>query len=124
MVQAERDFGIRTSAEPDPLPHPKILAMRNQLRSSRRTGVPGVLAEGRFKCQRLLDESAVLARSVYVELNRSRAGIAETPETSSFTSAHERIQARAKTAMGVCEKCGYLRRDDWLCAVAEGLKMV
>src|SRR6478672_10482349 len=49
--------------------------------------------EGRFKCQPLLDETAVAACSVYVDLNPVRAGIAKTPETSEFTSAHERIHS-------------------------------
>ena len=45
-----------------------------------------------FPVQRLLDEAAVLACSVYVDLNPILAGVAQTPETSEFTSAYERIQ--------------------------------
>ena len=49
--------------------------------------------EGRFKCQRLEGEGAVLACAVYIDLNPIRAKKAETPETSEYTSAFERIRA-------------------------------
>ena len=39
---------------------------------------------GRFKMSRILDETALLAVAIYVDLNPIRAGIAETPETSSW----------------------------------------
>ena len=42
--------------------------------------------EGRYKYQRLLDAAAVLACSVYVDLNPIRAGVATTSETSAYTS--------------------------------------
>ena len=51
---------------------------------------------GRFKSQPLLDESALLACSVYVDLNPVRAGIVATPEESQFTSGFDRIRGLAE----------------------------
>jgi REP element-mobilizing transposase RayT len=49
--------------------------------------------EGRFKCTRLDTSAALLSCAVYIDLNPIRAGKAKTPETSEYTSVHERIHA-------------------------------
>ena len=49
--------------------------------------------EGRFKCQRIVDEAGLLACSLYVDLNPVRAAIAAGVDDSVHTSANDRARA-------------------------------
>ncbi|WP_133511163.1 hypothetical protein [Candidatus Thiosymbion oneisti] len=65
-------------------------------RANAEDGVKGRFWEGRFKSQALLDEKALPAAMAYVDLNPVRAGLAETPEASDYTSIQERIAGLPK----------------------------
>lgn len=84
--------------------------------------------QGRFKAVKLCDEAAVLACSVYVDLNPVRAGIANSPETSDFTSAQRRIESlpnashasqpsAARSAAINTARRERIRTDEWLSPV-------
>jgi hypothetical protein len=62
-------------------------------RANREDGCKGRFWEGRYKCQALCDERAVLAAMAYVDLNPIRAGIAERLDASAHTSVVMRIEA-------------------------------
>lgn len=86
----------------------------------------GSFWESRFKCTRLVDETALLACLAYIDLNPVRAGIANTPEESEYTSVKCRCNAREakqrladKSLMGkqraVTEAIA--KSDKWLASV-------
>jgi hypothetical protein len=99
--------------------------------------VKGRFWESRFKCQALLDDPAIAAGMVYVDLNLVRSGLAATPEESDFTSIQERIRAWQQERMstpavsgdpvpvsavtplpGITpESFGTLSHDCWLCPI-------
>jgi hypothetical protein len=71
----------------------RILCQKIGTRANREDREVGKFFQGRFKAVRLLDEEAILACSVYVDLNPIRASVAESIESSRFTSGKIRFEA-------------------------------
>ena len=95
-------------------------------RANAEDGVTGHFFQERFGCRSLLDEGAILACAIYIDLNEIRARLADTPESSKNTSAYFRILARIKrrerSAAAAplptdADQVG--DPDDWLCPVDE-----
>ena len=79
--------------------------------------------EGRFKCQIVQDAGAVLACAVYVDLNPIRAGMADRPENSVFTSAWERLIAVRVSQSGASNGEKSEDAGQWLAPIHSFLPM-
>ena len=60
--------------------------------------------ESRYKSQALLTEEALLSAMCYVDLNPVRAGMANTPEESEYTSIQERFEPKLNAEKAVAEQ--------------------
>jgi len=94
-------------------------------RSNQEEGRKGCFWEGRFECTSLMDDGAILACGIYVDLNQIRACEALTPEESRHTSAYDRLLAwQQQESAGttdfevggrLTEEVGADSPADWLC---------
>jgi REP element-mobilizing transposase RayT len=83
--------------------------------ANREDSCTGRFWEGRFKCQALLDEQAVLSCMAYVDLNPVRAGMCETLRDSHHTSFRSRLES---TRFAIRKALGRRSHDEPLMPVA------
>ncbi|MCG8651429.1 MAG: hypothetical protein MI861_16430 [Pirellulales bacterium] len=94
-------------------------------RSNREDEVTGHFWEGRYRAQVLLDEACVLACATYVDLNPVRAAMAETPESSQFTGAKDRLDDLSEHSCDIrhthhWERNKHRKRSGWLSPIEIG----
>jgi REP element-mobilizing transposase RayT len=68
----------------------RFLSQKIAQRANREDRENGKFWQARYRAVRLLDETAILACAAYVDLNPIRAAMAQTIETSDFTSGQQR----------------------------------
>jgi hypothetical protein len=99
--------------------------------ANRQDDARGAFFESRFKSVAILDEEALLATCVYIDLNPIAAKIAKTPETSDHTSIKQRLEhliangqiaqlgaASAGNVAGSLAAAG-LEETLWLCPIED-----
>ena len=69
----------------------RLLNFHIALRANKEDQCRGHFWEARFASQALIEDEALLSCMAYVDLNPVRAGIANAPEVSDYTSIQERI---------------------------------
>ena len=76
----------------------RLLCQNIGTRANQEDKEVGKFFQGRYRAVRILDEESLLACAAYVDLNPIRAAMAETLETSEFTSVQRRIQTLEQAA--------------------------
>ncbi|TVS13254.1 MAG: transposase [Planctomycetaceae bacterium] len=91
----------------------------------------GVFWDSRYKSIAILDDGALLATCVYIDLNPVAAGLAATPETSRYTSLRQRVahakargklralKAAARGSVAGSHASGAVEEDLWLCPIED-----
>jgi hypothetical protein len=91
----------------------------------------GAFFQSRYKSVAILDEEALLAVGVYIDLNPVAAKVAEAPETSEYTSVKQRVDhIKAEDATAQLEaakdgsvagsrKAAGLEEELWLCPIED-----
>ncbi len=93
-------------------------------RANREDKCRGAFFEARFKSVAILDEGALLATSMYIDLNPVAAKVTEVPETSEHTSIKQRvdhIKANDTTAQLEAAKGGSVAGSQAASGLEEGL---
>lgn len=99
----------------------RLLSQKVAMRANKEDGRKGHFFAGRFKSERLETEHDLLQCSLYIDLNIVRAGLADCPEKSKYTSAFDRIRSRWNRSMTDLEQQQRLpdeeSPDAWLAPV-------